>query len=159
MSKIVIANATPIVSLCSVRAEFILKELFHQIVIPEGVRRELCVLNKPGADFPKLDWVEVRPVQNEEFVLALRKDVDQGEAETIALAKQLHADIVIIDEQSGYQIAKRFDLPAVRTLSLLKIAKDKQIIQTVKPIVEEMLEKGRWYSQRVLDKFLRDIGE
>ena len=108
MTNIVISNATPIISLCSVGYEFILKELFNNILIPQAVDIELRTLDKPGSRFSHLEWVEVVSVQNEDFVVFLRKDIDKGEAETIALARQMNADVVIIDENVGYQIAKHF---------------------------------------------------
>lgn len=159
MNKIVISNATPIISLCSVEHDFILKNLFHHIVIPKAVDLELRALDRPGARFSDHKWVEVVSVTNEEVVQFLCKDIDIGEAETIALAKQLSANIVIIDENAGYQIAKLFDLPVVRTLSVLKLAKHKKIIDNVRPVVEQMVQKGRWYSKDVIDKFLLGVGE
>ncbi|MDL2123094.1 MAG: DUF3368 domain-containing protein [Deltaproteobacteria bacterium] len=159
MSNIVISNATPIISLCSVGYEFVLKELFHHILIPKAVDMELRSLDKPGSRFSDLKWVEVVSVQNEEVIVFLRKDIDKGEAETIALAKQMNADVVIIDENAGYQIARHFGLPVVRTLSILKVAKDKKIINKIRPIVEQMVQRGRWYSKNVIDKFLGDVGE
>ncbi|MEA3416614.1 MAG: DUF3368 domain-containing protein [Thermodesulfobacteriota bacterium] len=159
MSNIVISNATPIISLCSVGYEFVLKELFHNIFIPQAVDVELKSLDKPGSRFSDLKWVEVVSVQNEEIIVFLRKDIDKGEAETIALAKQMNAKVVIIDENAGYQIAKHFGLPVVRTLSILKVAKDKKIISKIQPIVEQMVKRGRWYSKNVIDKFLGDVGE
>jgi hypothetical protein len=48
------------------------------------------------------------PVQNKDLVQFLEKDLDRGESEVIVLAKELKADVVIIDENIGYQIAKRF---------------------------------------------------
>ena len=159
MSNIVISNATPIISLCSVGYEFILKELFRHILIPQAVDMELRSLDKPGSRFSDLKWVEVVSVQNEEVIVFLRKDIDKGEAETIALAKQMNADVVIIDENAGYQIARHFGLPVVRTLSILNVAKDRKIISKIRPIVEQMVQRGRWYSKDVIDKFLGDVGE
>lgn len=159
MNRIVISNATPIISLCSVGCDFILKELFKHIVIPHAVDLELRALNKPGSNFGDYEWVEIISVHNEEIVDFLRKDLDKGEAETIALAKQMKADVVIIDENAGYQIANLFDLPVVRTFSILKVAKSKNIISRVRPVLEEMVQKGRWYSKNVIDKFLSELGE
>jgi len=159
MSNIVISNATPIISLCSVGYESVLNELFHHIFIPRAVDMELRSLDKPGSRFSDLKWVEVVSVQNEQVIVFLRKDIDKGEAETIALAKQMNADVIIIDENAGYQIARHFGLPVVRTLSILKVAKDKKIISKIRPIVEQMVKRGRWYSKNVIDKFLGDVGE
>ena len=159
MSKTVISNATPIISLCSVHHEHILKELFNHIVIPEAVENELRVLERPGSDFSDNSLVEVEAVKNEDLVHLLMKDLDRGESETIALAKQRKADIVIIDEIAGYQIAKHFDLPVVRTLSVMKTAKERGIIKKIAPLLSEMVQKGRWYSIDVIEKFLKIVGE
>ena len=159
MNMVVVSNATPIISFCSVKHEFVLKELFHRIIIPEAVEQELRISDKPGSHFMKLDWVQVVSPENHESVLVLRKDIDPGEAETIVLAKQMKADAVLIDEHAGYQIAKFLSLPVTRTLSVLKTAKNKKIINRVRPVVEEMVQKGRWYSKDVIEKFLYDIGE
>ena len=118
-SKLVIVNSTPIISLSSVSHEFILQVLFQHIVIPKAVDIELRALEKPGSDFSDSDWVEVISVQNKDLVQFLEKDLDKGESEVIVLAKELKADVVIIDENIGYQIAKHFDLPVMRTLSIL----------------------------------------
>jgi predicted nucleic acid-binding protein len=106
MSLIVISNATPIISLSSVGCEFILKELFGHIIIAQAVNRELKALDKPGSNFCDYEWVETVSIQNKEISDFLIKDLDKGEAETIALAKEMEADVVIIDENAGYQIAR-----------------------------------------------------
>jgi predicted nucleic acid-binding protein len=159
MNKIVVSNTTPIISLCSVKLEFVLKELFGTIFIPQAVDMELNTTGKPGEQFSSYDWVKVQKVKNKEIVQYLSKDLDKGESETIPLATQMRADVVIIDESAGYQIAKLFDLPVVRTLSLLKVAKEKNIIKKIYPILDEMVKNGRWYSDSVVKKFLNDVGE
>ena len=158
-SKLVIVNSTPIISLSSVSHEFILQVLFQHIVIPKAVDIELRALEKPGSDFSDSDWVEVISVQNKDLVQFLEKDLDRGESEVIVLAKELKADVVIIDENIGYQIAKHFDLPVMRTLSILKTAKARGLIGEVSPILDKMIQKGRWYSDEVVEKFLNSIGE
>ena len=159
MKNIVIANATPIVSLSAIGHEDLLCRLFEQIFIPEAVANELRAQKKPGSAFPQLNWVNIIPVKNQLFVRSLQKDIDLGEAETIALAIQMNAHVILIDEAAGYQIAKMFDLPVMRTLSLLATAKRKQIISSVRPLVEEMIQNGRWYSRPLIEQFLRDLGE
>ena len=158
-SKLVIINATPIISLSSVSHEFILQVLFQHIVIPKAVNFELRALEKPGSDFSENDWVEVIAVQNRDLVRSLEKDLDKGESEVIALSKELGADVVVIDENIGYQIAKHFDLPVMRTLSILKAAKARGVIGEISPILDKMIQKGRWYSNEVVERFLKSIDE
>lgn len=159
MTKKVVCNSTPVISLCSVGCDHVLRALFGRVIVAKAVAAELQSLKKPGSEFPDNAWVEVSQVGNIELVKALTKDLDPGEAETIALARELKADVVIIDENAGYRIAKLLDLPVVRTLSVLKVAKKRKVISAIRPIVEEMVLKGRWYSARVVENFLSEIGE
>jgi predicted nucleic acid-binding protein len=47
----------------------------------------------------------------------------------------------------------------MRTLSILKTAKARGVIGEVSPILDKMIQKGRWYSNEVVEKFLNSIGE
>jgi hypothetical protein len=44
-------------------------------------------------------------VQNQALVTALRRDLDRGEAETIALASEFGAALVLLDEREGRRAA------------------------------------------------------
>jgi predicted nucleic acid-binding protein len=89
----------------------------------------------------------------------LLTELDLGEAETIILAKELNADFVIIDENLGYKIANNAGLTTIRTLSILLKAKEKGHIENIKPILDELIVKGRWYSNRVYQTCLLKAGE
>ena len=156
---LVISNTTPIISLCSVNKEFILKELFNEINIPNAVNNELISSKKVGFKFAENSWVNVFNIKNRQAVNILLKDLDLGESEVIIGSLELKANVTIIDENIGYQIAKYHKLNVNRTLSLLKTAKDLGIIKNIKPILLEMINKGRWYSQLVVTEFLKSINE
>ncbi|MFV9690725.1 MAG: DUF3368 domain-containing protein [Desulfobacteria bacterium] len=85
--------------------------------------------------------------------------MDRGEAEAILLAKEVQADTLIIDERIGYTIAKAQGLHVIGTLTVLLMAKEHGLISTVKPLLDEMIRKGRWYSQFVCKDFLRKTEE
>ncbi len=50
-------------------------------------------------------------------------------------------------------------LPVVRTLSLLLRAKQKGYVTQIKPILEEMVGRGRWYSPAVCRAMLLQADE
>ncbi len=89
----------------------------------------------------------------------LLEKLDIGEAQTILLAKELQADNTLIDEQLGYILAKEAGLNVIRTLSILLKAKERHLVSEVKPLMDEMILKGRWYSRHVYDAFLKKAGE
>jgi len=156
---IIVANTTPIISLASIGRLDILEKLFGKVIIPEAVYQEIKA--KPGYGYEQVDasFIEVRAIQGLLYKDFLLTQLDSGEAETIILAKEVNADFVIIDENLGYRIANNAGLTAIRTLSLLLKAKEKGHIEQVKPLLDEMITKGRWYSSAVYRAFLEKAGE
>ena len=156
---IVVSNTTPIISLASVKRIEILKHLFGEIFVPQAVYEEIKAKEGYGYKDIDLDFIQVKKVKGELYKDLLLNQLDLGEAETILLAKELNADHVIIDENLAYKIAQNAGLDVIRTLSILLKAKDIGIIENIKPLLDEMISKGRWYSQKVYDSFLKKIGE
>lgn len=155
----VVANTTPIISLAALGRLDILEKLFGRIIIAEAVYREIKA--KPGFGYDQIDcaYIEVQSIQGQLYKEFLLTQLDSGEAETIILAKEINADFVIIDENTGYRFAKSAGLTAIRTLSILLRAKEKGHVERVKPLLDEMVEKGRWYSGAVCRSFLDKAGE
>src|ERR1700730_11192362 len=90
-----------------------------RILIPPAV---LAELKHPVAPKPVRDWADNPPVWVEvlspksSLILA---QLDLGESEAIALATEVHADVVLIDEQAGRQEAIRRGMRVAGTLSVL----------------------------------------
>lgn len=156
---IVVSNTTPIISLACVQRLDLLERLFGRIVIAEAVYREIKA--KPGYGHDEIDqpWIEVQPIQGQIYKQFLLHQLDPGEAETIILAKELNADFVVIDEALGYRVASSAGLTAVRTLSLLLRAKERGYVDQVKPLLDGMVARGRWYSSAVCRAVLQQAGE
>ena len=155
----VVANTTPIISLAAIGQLDILAKLFGKVIIAEAVYQEIKA--KPGYGYEQVDcvFIEVQAIQGILYKDFLLSQLDSGEAETIILAKELNADFVIIDENLGYRFAENIGLTAIRTLSILLKAKEKGYIAQVKPLLDEMIAKGRWYSQAVYQAVLAKAGE
>ena len=46
-------------------------------------------------------WLQVKEPENKTLIHALRRDLDAGEAEAIALAIEQNADLLLMDERIG----------------------------------------------------------
>ncbi len=154
-----VSNTTPIISLSAIGKIEILQDVFHEIIISQAVYEEIKAKKEFGYHSVDLDFIKVQSIQTKNHELLLSDRLDLGEAETIILAKEITADNVIIDESLGYTVAKDYNLNVIRTLSILLKAKEENIISEVKPLIEEMISKGRWYSKRVYYSFLEKAGE
>ena len=97
----------------------LLRYLYARILVPRAV---LAELTHPLAPKSVQDWVVSAPTWLE--VLSPKSSLnsgqlDRGESEAIALAAEVHADVVLMDEQAGRQEAVPRGLRVAGTLSVL----------------------------------------
>ena len=154
-----VSNTTPIISLSSIGKIEILKDIFQEVIIPQAVYDEIKVKQGYGYNEVDLSFIKVQTIQNTEQEKILLEQLDAGEAQAIVLSQEVNADNTIIDENVGYTVAKESGLNVIRTLSILLKAKEINAISEVKPLLDEMISKGRWYSNRVYYSFLRRANE
>ena len=109
---IVVSNTSPIMNLAAVDQLLLLQRLYAKVIIPQAVYEELVVgSEQPGsAEVQTCEWIETRAVMDQTLVTALAGELDQGEAESIILAKELQADRLLLDERRGREVASRFGL-------------------------------------------------
>jgi uncharacterized protein len=160
---IVVSNTSPITNLTAIGLFHLLHDLYGRIYIPDGVWDELNAFNQawPGSkEVSAADWIERQAPKNQQIVTALRRDLDRGEAETIALALELGADLVLLDERDGRYAAQRFGLRVVGVLGILIEAKSKGFIQDVKPYLDLLRQNAGFYIRETLYQYvLTMVGE
>ncbi len=89
---IVVSNTLPLTNLAAIGQFDLLCNLYDRLYIAQGVWNELNAGGRrwPGCDqVAAAEWIEHCAVQNQALVTVLRRDLDRGEAETIALALEL----------------------------------------------------------------------
>lgn len=116
---VVVADTSPVNYLVLIAQIDILPRLYTRILIPPAV---LAELNHPLAPTPVREWARNAPTWLEVLTpqgsLVLPK-LDLGETQAITLAIEVHAEVLIIDEQAGRQEALRRGLKVAGTLSVL----------------------------------------
>lgn len=159
MPKIV-SNTTPIISLLKIESLSILPDLYRKIIIPEEVFNEIeNGKNKPYyTDLLKLNWIEIMPIKDKKS-LSYFLDLDKGEAETIILANEIDADLVIIDERLGRFHAKHANLKITGTLGVLLKAKQQGIIDSIKPLLKKLIENEIWLNDTLVERVIKLAGE
>jgi predicted nucleic acid-binding protein len=92
----VVSDASVLINLSRIGELDLLRRLYGGLLIPEAVWREVVVegAGQPGAEEVRTaSWIETHNVDNEHLVRALRQDLDAGEAEAIALALEVEAEL------------------------------------------------------------------
>ena len=121
---IVIADTTPLNYLVLIGQPNLLPRLYGRVLIPPTVYEELQAEGAPGS---VRDWAAHRPAWLEVRPAFLPLDVghhplDAGECEAIALALELKAHLLILDDRDARTEASRRNLKVIGTLRVLEDA-------------------------------------
>ena len=150
---IVVADSSPLVVLTTIKHQGILPALFHRVVIPPEVASELNSPNRPEAVRAFLanapDWLEVRAASLAKLIPGLHA----GESAAIALAQEIAADRIIIDERLGRQEASARRLQVIGTIGVLEAAAERDLLDLEKAF-EQVKQTDFWISPHFLDERL-----
>lgn len=160
---IVVSDTSPINNLAAIGALDLLKELYGTVVIPEAVYQELTDPDFPVAgatEVQTLEWIQTQAVSNRVLIEALSSELDPGESEAIALALEIKADQVLIDERRGRLVAARLDLRYTGILGVLVEAKAQELIVAVKPLLDALMSQaGFWIAKPLYESVLVFVEE
>jgi predicted nucleic acid-binding protein len=147
MAVIVVSDTSPLSGLAIAGYLSLLQQLYGQVIIPVAVADEL---KRGGQDDLRItaalatDWIEVQQPQDLALVEALQADhnLDRGESEAIALALELKADELLIDERLGRREASRLGLSITGLLGILLVAKRRGLVEAIRPIVDDLINEA-----------------
>jgi predicted nucleic acid-binding protein len=125
------------------------------VIVPIAVREELM---QSHALLP--DWLEVRDVVDLAAAKRLTLMVDAGEAEAIELAKELHADLLLIDERKGRRLAVAEGVSVIGLLGVVVLAKRRGLIPSAHNLLAALKDQAGFYlSGELVDRALASVGE
>lgn len=162
MHRIVVSDTTALTHLAKINLLHVLQSLYQEILIPDAVHRELSQVNpqQVGAlQVLNAKWIKVRPVNDTLLVDRLRVTLDAGESEAIALAIELHADVLIIDEVKGRAVARQLVKKIIGMGGILIEAKKAGIIHAVKPHLIALKQTDFRLADNLMQLILQEAGE
>ncbi len=154
---IIVSNTSPISNLARVGHLEIIQQIYGKIIIPTAVCDELT--HKGAGEIvaravKELSWIETQPLADLTRANNLQNTLNKGEAEAIALALELNANELLIDERLGRREAMGLGISVTGALGILVIAKNRGLIAEVKPIIDELISEVVF---RVSDRLYADI--
>lgn len=152
---LVVSDTSPALNLAAIGRLDLLRQQFGEVVIPPAVLAELKVdSDLPGADKIRRaledGWLRRVELQNDQITRALKRELDDGEAEAIALALELGVKVVLMDEREGRLIAKTMGLAPIGILGVLVRAKQAGEINSLREILEILQTNAGFYINGVL---------
>jgi uncharacterized protein len=124
-------------SLIHIGSGNLLQKLHRAVLIPQAVHRELL---RSHVNVPS--FLEVRSVADRGMVARLETELDLGEAEAIVLAKEAKADLLLIDEKLGRQVALREGVRIVGLMAPAVEAKRRGLIDSVRELVRRLEDEA-----------------
>jgi uncharacterized protein len=161
--KIVISDTTAITYLAKINGLGLLRDLFKIIYIPEAVFHELTRQGDhiPGSiEVKTLNWIRVKKVANMNRINKLFKEkLHLGESESIGLALQMNAHLLIMDERDGRREAINQGLRVTGMLGIFLKAKELKRIPCVKPYLDKLRLTNFKMSPQLYEQVLIQAGE
>jgi len=156
---IVYSNTTPFIALASIDQLNLLPQLFGKVYVAEAVIAECAAGGRIVVPALKnLNWV-VSVADEHDISIPILFDLDQGEKQTLLLAKKNGSDKVIIDERIGRQVAEYMGLNIIGTLGVLVKAKALGLIPSFSKSVMAMQQQGIRYNQRLIARLATYVEE
>ena len=160
---IVVADTSVILNLCRVQHERLLQQLFQRVLIPAPVADEFVRLAKVQPRFSRLvlpDWIEILPSPQSFPPEVVQAHLDVGESAAIALCLDQHADVLLIDESLGREVAVRLGVRTIGILGVLIAARRRQLIPDVKTVLQRLeTEAGFWIAPNLRGRVLALVNE
>ena len=151
---LVVSDTSQLTALLKIGRADLLQQLFSEVFIPPAVETELL---RSHSILP--EWLKVRKPRNIPASIT-SADLDAGESEALALALELNAGTVLMDERLGRRVARALGLKATGLLGCLVLAKDAGLIANVSPLITELETiAGCWFDAALIAAICRAAGE
>ena len=158
----VVCNSSTVIALARISRLDILEKVVKSLMIPPAVYDDIVTkgAGRPGAaEVKEAKWIEKRNVSERELVMKLNVTLGRGESEAIALAKEVKADLVILDDEKARKAAISEGLRITGLLAFLVQAKEKDIIKRVKPLMDNLRQKDFFISEDLYQDAIGKAGE
>ena len=129
----VVSNASPLIAFASIEQLSLLPAIFQSIVIPPAVAVEIApsIPTLPlGCMFTFLQQPLPGPV--------LQRSLGAGEREALALAVEIRAERILLDDLPARRIARTLSLLVTGTAGVLLVARRHALIRRVRPHLDAL---------------------
>lgn len=156
---VVVSDTSPILALHHLGLIPILGKMFERVAVPPAVKAELD-LPRPKfevVDISRYEFIDLRTPHDAVSIADFRRTLDIGESEALALALEINAQAILIDEASGRAVAAERHLLAIGTLGILLRAKELGYVDRVRPLVERLVSEIDFFVSQELKRHVFEL--
>ena len=161
-----VSDSSTLIHLASISLLGLLNEFFEHVLIPPAVWQEVVVQGagrKGASDVRQAnsdEWLIVETPAPNPILHFLRAKLDDGEAESIALALERLPEVLLLDEEHARAIARQLGVRITGAVGILLRAKLAGLIPLLRPELDQLRGSGHCYlSQAIYESVLRQSGE
>ncbi len=151
MPEIVISDTSCLIVLSKIGELDLLRKRYSRVLIPSEVEQEF------GSSLP--EWILVLEPSNASRTQVAHLNIDPGEKAAIALALDVPGSLLILDDEKARHAAERFHLTITGTLGILVKAKKAGLLQSIKPLIDQIMETDFRLSSTIVQQALSEAGE
>jgi predicted nucleic acid-binding protein len=160
---IVVSNSTPLITLAKVGYFDLLQELFTEITISQEVWNEVVVRGAGlagSSETSQAGWINVGSVANSALIKEWRDayNLGAGELSTILLARELAANVVLIDERRARRLAATNGRAVSGSIAVLESGYRKKYVSDLRAAYQQLLAANIWIDQKKLNQSLTSFG-
>jgi len=157
-----VVDTGPLIFLSKLGRMDLLQIAADLVCVPEAVLEEALV--KPDDSTQAIvdatrSWLTVSSPKNKEVAYLLTANLHRGEAEVIALAKEIRADRLVMDDLDARRFARRIGLDLIGTLGLLLSARLSGRISSLRDEIQSLDRLGFRASPALVEAVLKAAGE
>ena len=150
----IVSDSTTLIILSDLKRLDLLENLFKKVYIPSSVYKEVNVYGT----FHLGDFIEIIEVSNSKLLESLKRLLDLGESEAIALAKERNLPL-IIDEKKGRKIALNLDLKILGLLGIIYLNIKREFLtkQEAEEFLQQAVKNGYRISKKLIEEMLQSL--
>jgi len=159
---IVISDTSPLRALAHVGRLDLLGAIYGEVLVPPAVADELQGISSgfPPIMVSSIPAVRVQAPSDSRLISRFQQELDRGESEALALAIEVGATIILIDEKLGRAAAEHEGLQPVGALGVLVRGMQMGLITAVLPLLDRLRDElGFFMSSELYEKVRRLAGE
>ena len=161
-----VSDASTLIHLALLGRLELMREFYDEVLIPPAVWKEVVEQGHGRAGAREVEeaarsgWLKVEAPTNELLLRLLKRDLDDGEAEAIALTVEREAEVVLLDESHARRRAGVYGLPKTGIVGLLIRAKREGKIALLRQELDRLRhDAGFWISDELYRQALKAVGE
>jgi len=161
----VISDSSTLIHLAKINRLNLLHDLYELVTVPPAVWNEVVEQGAGRAGAAEVrearqnGWIQVFAPDDLPLVRLLRQDLDDGEAEVIALAVEKKAALVLLDESEARRIADLYGIAKTGIIGILIKSKQEGLIGSMRDELRRLREDGGfWIEDKLYQQILSSIG-